>query len=456
MSNSQKTPCHKGINPNPPTKKGAVTTTGQTKSVPKKTNKTKLRSIARRGLFGLVDKHGKGQKTCTCGNGDGGDVVTVGQNSFGRIVTLGVVTCKSVWTCPVCSDGIIAKRKEQVFGVLNGYQYQEQGYVYMLALTLPHTREQSLEQVAKPLKDSWNKFVQSGVYPKIKKEINIQGYIKTMEMTIGLGAGWHPHFHCLFFVKNKLNETERQEIEQRLFDRWALLVEKQGMGKCNRSIFQFTLALNPKQALDYALKGNISAEMTGWHNQKIAKGGGYTPFALLEVIRTSNNPKKVKWAKAMFREYAQFVKGSRYTTYSKDLKKKYNVRDDNDAELLEEEVSTEIEPKVHLSTESYYWLIKKDLWDDFIYAVETDYTDDFLKKYGITKLQMATYDKIPPKTDHTMTWADHLHQQVLQVYYDKTNAVLKERDKQVELEKQQDFIIEEFARCVEEELLMIA
>jgi len=442
MSNSQKAPCHKGNNPNPQQKNNGIT-------------KTKLRNVARRTLFGLVDKNGRGQKTCTCGNGDGGDTMTVGKNQYGRRVTLGIITCKSVWTCPVCADSITARRRDEVRDVLNGYQYQEQGYVYMLALTLPHTREQRLRDVAGALKQSWNKFVQSGAYPKIKNEIGLQGYIKTMEMTVNTGAGWHPHFHCLFFVKHELTEQARLDIEQRLYDRWALLVEKQGMGKCNRSIFQFTRALNPEQATDYALKGNLSSEMTGWH-KKHAKGGGYTPFALLDVIRTSNNPKKVKWAKGLFREYGDYVKGSRYTTYSKSLKNTYGIRDDNDEELLENEEQSYIKPEVSLNMNDYYTLIKKDVYDEFLQSIDDGAYEEFLSKYGITKVQLATYDKIPPKTDHRMTWAEHLHQQVLQVYYDKTNAVLKERDKQVELEKQQDFIIEEFARCVEEELLMIA
>jgi hypothetical protein len=248
-----------------------------------------------------------------------------GKASFGN-----VITCGSVWLCPVCAVKISSGRGAEMGAALAAHRMQG-GQVIMMTNTFPHQLDQPLEDNLKKLSQALSKFKGYAATKRILKNCGAIGTIRAMEVTHGAN-GWHPHAHHLIFIDNQTPDViDRLE---RLRDLWAKAVFSVGLGQINEHGFKLN---NGDYAADYIAKfgreskgWTVTHEMTKSHTKRGRKDSR-TPFDLLRDYMAGDNR-----AGALFLEYARAFKGVRQLYYSPDLKKRLNMQDVSDQELAEE------------------------------------------------------------------------------------------------------------------------
>lgn len=146
----------------------------------------------------------------------------------------GIATCKNAWCCPVCAPRRMKKYALDIACAIDALRKQYNQVAFMLTLTIPHTRGMSCEDVTEILYNSWKNFTVHGnkpTTPKMRdpfalfcKEFNCKHRVRVGEYTHGQ-AGWHPHFHCLFWVdKSKLQDV--LQWQETLRNRWTELVKR--------------------------------------------------------------------------------------------------------------------------------------------------------------------------------------------------------------------------------------
>ncbi len=247
------------------------------------------------------------------------------RNHDGVCSASGFETCGSIWSCPVCAAKISEVRRQEVRKAMLGCS-EAGGAVYMMAFTAPHYRGQGLRGLKDRMGLAWRKMLSGAPWGRLRDDMGLIGYIKGLEVTHGLKNGWHPHFHILFFLEKPLTEQEREKFEWKLFNRWDQIVCKAGSEPCNFAVFRLEQAHTPEAAGDYVAKFGSDYEITHLHT-KAAKGGGRSPWALLDL-----SAKGYDEAGKRFGEYSRAMFGARQLTWSKGLKDLYSVSDPSDEE----------------------------------------------------------------------------------------------------------------------------
>lgn len=247
----------------------------------------------------------------------------------------GLITCGSVWSCPVCAAKISERRRNEVKKALESH-LAAGGFVYMLTLTTPHYLGDDLKTIlatqAKALRQFWCH--RNGV--KLSKDAGIIGQIRALEVTHGrnreINNGWHPHYHILLFVAHALNLAA---YKAQFHKRWVDSCVKVGI-KPPSLKHGVRLDGGQKAAFYLAKMGLDTETKKSWgFDQEITKGhvkkalDGETPFDLLRAYFTD----KDKQAAALFREFSESFKGKRQLHWSHGLKAKFGISDFSDDEL---------------------------------------------------------------------------------------------------------------------------
>lgn len=144
-------------------------------------------------------------KRCrSCGKTPRGNRVEF-RGSSGRAGYAGLVTCGSVWACPVCAAKISAVRKSDLETLIE--KAIEQGkYVSMLTLTQRHNKGQSLGYLWDSLTYAWSSVVGGRRWLAFKEQMGLVGYVKAVEVTHGAN-GWHVHTHVLVITDKDPRKT---------------------------------------------------------------------------------------------------------------------------------------------------------------------------------------------------------------------------------------------------------
>jgi len=114
----------------------------------------------------------------------------------------GLVTCGSVWACPVCSWKIATGRGREVQLIIDQH-VKTGGGVYLITATIPHDYADNLKLLRSTVSTAWRKTVSGRPWLQMKQRIGFVGFIRALEVTRGQN-GWHPHLHLLFFTEKPL------------------------------------------------------------------------------------------------------------------------------------------------------------------------------------------------------------------------------------------------------------
>lgn len=233
-----------------------------------------------------------------------------------------LVACGNSWACPVCSQKIAEKRRDELTVAVNHAEY----YPVLVTVTLQHGRGDALRDVLGVLRGAWARTRQGKCWKSLESRFGlIAGCVTSLEVTHG-SNGWHPHLHVVFFARHPVSKAERTELQAAIAARFARYVAARGG---YASVYHSVEVSSGAAVAEYAAKWGLDSELT----RGALKAGGSNPFGLLQRYMAGDDH-----AGTLFVEYAVAFKGKKQLQWSKGLKRLFGVTEKSDEEAAEEDV----------------------------------------------------------------------------------------------------------------------
>ncbi len=276
-------------------------------------------------------------KTAKCSHVMHGQAVSVHHSTqHKKAFFSGLITCGSVWACPVCSAKIQERRRVELAHMIDwawGQHYQPM----LVTLTAPHRRDQSLADL-RAMQAKALKLLRSGKGgAAMRQTLGYRGLVRGLELTYG-GNGWHLHTHEMWLVNLHQDGEEAKAV---ILDRWRAACAKVGLLDLDNSaqVEAFNEhAVDVKErcsASDYLAKMDDSRHWgadreLAKSSSKKGKKSGRHPFGLLADAADGC----VKSGR-LFVEYAAAMKGSAQLYWSRGLKALVGIDEITDEAIAE-------------------------------------------------------------------------------------------------------------------------
>jgi hypothetical protein len=308
----------------------------------------------RKNLFKMrreIGKHVARVKPCGCYLNNTNSVTVCKGHETGKHYFSGLQTCKSVWSCPVCSLKITQERAKQIRDIAKNAQDEGLNLVFA-TFTIPHTAFQKCRQLNRAVTNGFRKMLATRRYQYLKRLFNIVGYVKSLEITHGKN-GWHPHLHVLFFFEGIDSHEAALEGANEIFLEWQKVIKRLGFGNCSKDAFEAKNVFDGEELSEYISKWDLSKEMSEGHTKKTS----ITPFVLFKKYMETGCEDSLR----LFLEFSEAFHGARQLTFSKGLKDRFlSIEDKTDEEICEDETG---EIKLSMSA---------DVWKNGVYGLENE------------------------------------------------------------------------------------
>nr|WP_012821169.1 hypothetical protein [Streptomyces sp. x3]ACX54950.1 pTSC2.6c [Streptomyces sp. x3] len=167
--------------------------------------------------------------------------VVFARTAEGAAVSLGLLKCGRIWLCPVCSAKIRHGRAEEITEAVVSW-LRRGGRAYLVTFTARHTAADRLSDLMDALQGTradaetgtrrrpgayqrlitgaaWAGDKRRAANPEgIRGRIGYIGMIRATEVTVGEGAGWHPHIHAIVLVGGRV-DVQRDPVTNRIVHR---------------------------------------------------------------------------------------------------------------------------------------------------------------------------------------------------------------------------------------------
>jgi len=265
----------------------------------------------------------------------------------------GLMQCKNVWLCPVCSAKIWAGRGAVLENGLKTAK-KLKFHTYLLTFTIGHKLNHRLRDTSRALIKAYRAFFGGRAGQKIKEILGYVGAIRVLEIRYGFTNGFHPHYHVLILTDSALPATieiksrgrgavaESIPLEKYLKTRWATQCER--VGRYADSDIGLDISAGHDKLSAYITKqACLHLELTQGDKKKSEKT--FSPIQLLQMSLGGDSGARGAWV-----EYAQDTKGFKALQYSDGLK-----------ELLGLD-SIEGDSEIERPTSEKYASIPLDVW----------------------------------------------------------------------------------------------
>lgn len=250
----------------------------------------------------------------------------------------GLVTCGSVWACPVCAAKVQERRREEIAEAID-WAYKHGLQPVMVTLTFPHYAWQTLGDLISQQADALRRMRAGAPWKRFRESHGYRGLIRALELTHG-DNGWHPHTHELWFVSA---DVEAAEMCEKILARWRSSCAKAGLLDLANAaqVLAFNAhAVDVKgwcSASDYLAKQDESRHWGADREMakastKAGRAKGMHPFGLLAEAAEGNRA-----AGGKYLEYTEAMKGKAQLFWSRGLKEEVGISEFSDEELAEEE-----------------------------------------------------------------------------------------------------------------------
>lgn len=305
--------------------------------------------------------------------------------------------CGNAWACPVCERKLMEVYSREIGMAIDALKEQGQ-WAFMLTLTIPHTSGMSAEESIEILYDSWKAFTIHGnktgktykndPFAKFCEEFNCKHRVRVGEFTYGK-AGWHPHFHCLFWVdKDKFHKI--LQWEKVLYDRWLAIVrrctlkiwnrmhpEKKADNQSRINIMYSKLDKGAKalyiskcdnkpiiqQSSQYLCGWGANRELTGNYQRKASHKGHMTPYQMLCAAYETDDEDVRNRLLKLYCEYMAAVRKKRHARIN------FSVRSGIKKIIADYEIHTESTQNTQQWRCVYFF--DKETWSEICYLNKT-------------------------------------------------------------------------------------
>ena len=164
----------------------------------------------------------------------------------------GLLSCGSVWCCPVCNAKIQAQRMIEIRTALQWARDNDLSVVFATH-TVRHNKRQSLKDVRDMAANVWRKCRAHAPVKKLFKKFGSKGYTRATEVTWSKANGWHVHYHSFYFLRPDMSEAEVQAFGAAYSANWCKTAKDNGYQAPTEENQRFELVdLRDPQSLDAA------------------------------------------------------------------------------------------------------------------------------------------------------------------------------------------------------------
>jgi hypothetical protein len=260
-----------------------------------------------------------------------------------------VETCSRIWTCPMCSKKISAKRQKELLQAFVNAAILGL-HVYMVTYTARHKKYDPVHKVLELVVNAVSRLKAARFWSRVCDEFGIVGSITALEATFSRENGAHVHKHILEFCERELSADEISKLRDEISTEYRKKLSALGGSADPRfdvhimsgadflAEYVAKFGHNPKD--DKRARSGLSYEMTR-NNSKGASSieGHYTPLQLLDLSADGDEWAQVMWRKyeQAFRKHAQLT-WSRKTNNKKGLRELLNMGEEQtDADIVAED-----------------------------------------------------------------------------------------------------------------------
>lgn len=255
-----------------------------------------------------------------------------------------LMTCGSIWLCPVCASKISERRKNEL---VKGFENWRGGLV-MITLTLSHKSNESLSEILKKLDRSYKLLTHGRKWQELKNRFKIRGSVSNMEITFG-SNGWHPHKHIVFLVDNEFVYKSMGEV---LTNKWLGHLKSSGASGLKGIALKVDPVLNMRSKVaEYIAEYNKQPQKIWSIETELTKSYIKSSQNFWSIVDDFINYGSLK-SLGLILEYASATKGRRSVVFSRGLRKLLDIDDKTDLEL-----ATEKDKNAELLA-----LIARDIW----------------------------------------------------------------------------------------------
>ena len=269
-----------------------------------------------------------------------------------RAHLLGLVSCASWHSCPVCSRRIARNRAEEIETALEVH-HARGGSTMLLTLTMAHEAGDGLKEMYRGISGAWRRVAMQRVWRQARSELGIVGTIRATDCTLGPN-GWHPHLHVLVLIGKELDDSAMRGLEDRIYEVFARKVVE-AVGERHRPAHRDAdgkgIGVNiqaGRRAGSYVAKMGLAREITSI-GTKQGSGGRRTPFELLRDIAERGSLDD----RALWLEWSQAMTNQVQVQWSQGLRRKLGIEE---KELTPEEILAAAEQEDTWESEHVMWI----------------------------------------------------------------------------------------------------
>lgn len=167
------------------------------------------------GMKYVLDYH----RSCKCQYIPFGAVQVQKSVEHKKCFYTGVMKCGNVWVCPNCSTRIQEVRRAEIAHAINYIYDTLDKQCCMVTFTFSHSRTDKLKDLFKKQQQAISKMTQSKAFQKLGEVFGYDGAIRSLEVTWGENAGFHPHTHELWAI-DKVRKIDKLALELYLFSKY--------------------------------------------------------------------------------------------------------------------------------------------------------------------------------------------------------------------------------------------
>lgn len=339
------------------------TMVGHTTDVARRRGRRSGRLLARAGLWDVSTR----KRIRECGHrgvlpAGSVRIRATGVGDARRAGFSGLVTCGSVWACPVCSERILAGRADELAQGFEGWT-RAGGSIAFVTLTMRHDKGQSLRLLWDALSYAWGKVTSGKGWGALRARYGVAGYARVVEVTHGAN-GWHVHVHAALFIQPESGSTAADlgMLGAEMFHPWAAALSRKGLrtplagsgGLDVRKMMPGTGdnlgAYFAKSSWDYADAARSAAIEVARGDVKAGRLGNRTPFVILGDFLDTGDAADL----ALWHQWEDSSAGRRQLTWSQGMRDRLSLAAERtDDELAAEEIGSADDDLVELPAASW-------------------------------------------------------------------------------------------------------
>lgn len=255
----------------------------------------------------------------------------------------GLMTCKSVWHCPVCAAKISERRREELTqGIKNWYDQGGKGRVLLVTYTMQHKSSDGIAAVLRRIIKARTRLLSGRSWQSFRDEHRFVGQVRSLEVTYG-SNGWHIHMHVLFFFDC---DVKIIPFEHEMKTRWMVAAKFAGgyasyangcdVRYSDQEIAKYIAKFGKEP--EWKDNNKVLASNKWSVSHEIAKAavksgrdGNRSPIELLRDYLLGDEDAGKLWL-----QYAVVFKGQRQLFFSQGLKCLLDIADKSDGDLVDE------------------------------------------------------------------------------------------------------------------------